>query len=83
MEFGLCQGLSVQTAVEPMYQDILPPQKKINGSYGWICPVCGAGVSPYQDHCPICSGKNLTPTWTCGTSNLGCKGEDNGNKSNL
>ena len=75
------------------YQDILPLQKKINGSYGWICPVCGAGVSPYQDHCPCCSGKNLTPTWTCGTSSLGYSGkfngeikgekEDNGNKSNL
>ena len=48
------------------YQDILPPQKKINGSYGWICPVCGAGVSPYQDYCPCCSGKSLTPTWPCG-----------------
>lgn len=74
------------------YQDILPPQKK-SGSYGWICPVCGAGVSPYQDHCPCCSGKSLTPTWTCGTSDLGYKGkfngeikgekEDNGNKSNF
>ena len=75
------------------YQDILPPQKKINGSYGWICPVCGAGVSPYQDHCPCCSGKSLTPTWTCGTSSLTYSGKfngeikgekkDNGNKSNL
>ena len=75
------------------YQDILPPQKKISGSYGWICPVCGAGVSPYQDHCPCCSGKSLTPTWTCGTSSLGYVGEfngeikgekeDNGNKSNF
>ena len=75
------------------YQDILPPQNKINGSYGWICPVCGAGVSPYQDHCPCCSGKSLTPTWTCGTGTLGylgkfdgeIKGADeiNGNKSNL
>lgn len=61
------------------FQDILPPQligkfpdKPIilpkNTSYGWICPVCGAGVSPYQDHCPCCSGKSLTPIWTCGDS---------------
>lgn len=75
------------------YQDILPPQEKIKGSYGWICPVCGAGVSPYQDHCPCCSGKSLTPTWTCGGNKMGLVtsgfgestvGElNNGNKSNL
>ncbi len=60
------------------YQDILPPQKKTNGSYGWICPVCGAGVSPYQDHCPCCSGKNLTPIWTCETSGLSYSGKFDG-----
>ena len=65
---------------------------KKNGSYGWICPVCGAGVSPYQDHCPCCGGKSLTPTWTCGGDNMGLaissqniattktNGEYNGNK---
>lgn len=49
------------------YQDILSPQKIASGSYGWICPACGAGVSPYQNYCPCCSGKKFTPTWTCGT----------------
>lgn len=70
--------ISTEYKIQTDFQDILPPQKKTNGSYGWICPVCGAGVSPYQDHCPCCSGKSLTPTWTCGTSSLGYKGEFNG-----
>ena len=46
-------------------------QKK-SGSYGWICPVCGAGVSPYQDHCPVCAGRGLT--WTCGSGLISSDG---------
>lgn len=42
--------------------------KQKTGLTGWICPVCGVGVSPYQDHCPCCSGKSLTPTWVCDSS---------------
>ena len=56
-------NLGTITPNVPFYE---PPKQ--SGSYGWICPVCGAGVSPYQDHCPCCSGKSLTPTWTCGTT---------------
>lgn len=79
----------------PAYEEVKPTINKPSGSYGWICPVCGAGVSPYQDHCPCCSGKSLTPVWTCGTGSLslGYQGEFNGeikgvkeingNKSNL
>ena len=26
------------------------------GNYGWICPVCGCGCSPYTIVCPHCSG---------------------------
>lgn len=26
------------------------------GNYGWICPVCGCGCSPYTMVCPHCSG---------------------------
>lgn len=22
------------------------------GSTGWICPICGKGVSPWRDNCP-------------------------------
>ena len=58
--------------VTPNIPSYEPP--KISGSYGWICPVCGAGVSPYQDHCPCCSGKNWTPTWTCGSGSISSDG---------
>ena len=32
-------------------------QKKetLAGNYGWICPVCGRGLSPYTAQCP-CQG---------------------------
>ena len=31
------------------------------GSYGWICPVCGRGNSPFAPTCPC---KQWTPNWT-------------------
>ncbi len=33
------------------------------GNYGWICPVCGRGLSPFTSFCPC---KPFTPqiTWT-------------------
>lgn len=58
----------------PAYEEVKPIINKPSGSYGWICPVCGAGVSPYQDHCPCCSGKNWTPTWTCGSGSISSDG---------
>ena len=68
---------STEYHLTPSYENITPIVKKQNGSYGWICPVCGAGVSPYQDHCPCCSGKNLTPTWTCGSGSISSDGTGN------
>ena len=66
---------STEYHLTPSYENITPIVKKQNGSYGWICPVCGAGVSPYQDHCPCCSGKSLTPTWISG-KNIGVYSPD-------
>lgn len=30
---------------------------------GWICPRCGAGVSPHTTNCP-CNQMTVTVTWT-------------------
>lgn len=39
------------------------PEKNTFGLMGWICPVCGRGLSPYTNSCPC------TVKWeiTCGT----------------
>ena len=37
-------------------------------NYGWICPVCGCGCSPYTTVCPHCSGnRHFNEPWkiTC------------------
>lgn len=33
------------------------------GLYGWICPVCGRGLSPYTSSCPCTINREIT----CGT----------------
>lgn len=39
----------------------LEPIDKPSGPYGWICPVCGRGLSPYTSACP-CGPKITTGT---------------------
>ena len=39
------------------------PEKNAFGLMGWICPVCGRGLSPYTDSCPCVVNWEIT----CGT----------------
>ena len=41
------------------------PDNKPGGLYGWICPKCGAVLSPFVDCCPNCTQRNWT--FTCNT----------------
>jgi hypothetical protein len=46
--------------------DKLNEQKEepaVGGLYGWICPVCGRGLSPYTSSCPCTINREIT----CGT----------------
>ena len=47
--------------------------KNIGGLYGWICPKCGAVMSPYQSFCPNCTHRS----WeiTCSTNTTGSIGD--------
>lgn len=34
------------------------------GMYGWICPKCGAVMSPFTSFCPNCTKRNFEITCT-------------------
>lgn len=40
-----------------------PDSKPMGGLMGWICPVCGRGLSPYTSSCPCVLNREIT----CGT----------------
>lgn len=57
---------NIDKSIEDQMREILEnsttstnePELKPGGLRGWICPVCGAGVSPFMSICPNCSGHN-------------------------
>lgn len=46
------------------------PDNKPGGLYGWICPKCGAVMSPFVDFCPNCTKRNFEITCTSTGTNI-------------
>jgi len=68
-------------ATDKTYQTADDPtnsKETVGGLYGWICPKCGAVMSPYTSFCPNCTKRN----WeiTCTTTNTA---DNSTAKSNL
>jgi predicted RNA-binding Zn-ribbon protein involved in translation (DUF1610 family) len=49
--FELCPHCKFQGALEGVFS-ILPDTKAVNR--GWVCPNCGAALSPDQRYCMFC-----------------------------
>ena len=45
----------------------IPEEPTVSGLMGWICPKCGAVMSPYQSCCVKCTS-NWEFTWGTGTA---------------
>ena len=39
--------------------------------YGWVCPKCGAVMSPYTDCCPNCIQRDFKITCSTSSTNIG------------
>ena len=52
----ICSGCRLFTPVDNV---------KLNGPYGWICPVCGCGNAPWTSQCN-CTNKDYLITYSNG-----------------
>jgi len=37
------------------HKELVYPSESTGGMIGWICPICGRGLSPFTSYCP-CKG---------------------------
>lgn len=78
LQCGYMECLSVnphpQEDIKRMFEDLdkIDEYKKQNQSkenqdfpqlYGWVCPKCGAVMSPYTSFCPNCTKRNYEITY--------------------
>ena len=45
-------GNEYTTTVPPSKSETVNPPQVTGGMTGWICPVCGRGLSPFTNVCP-------------------------------
>ena len=60
MKSEYAQGIACGAALAKTYVEQLPsaqPEQQIPQMRGWVCPVCGRGLSPYTSVCPCNNGK--------------------------
>lgn len=55
-QIGYENNLSV-LSIRQAIRDLPSAQSEQRGLSGWICPVCGRGVSPFTSVCPCNNGK--------------------------
>lgn len=66
-------SLRIDTENQQLNSDFTLPTKTSQGVvYGWVCPKCGAVMSPYQEFCVKCSS-SFDLTWAVNTNTTGNK----------
>ena len=59
---GLETAISVISNFKSLQNTSENPKKVQVATYGWICPVCGRGLSPITSVCPCLNGKGWEVT---------------------